>query len=51
MEKDAKKSPPRYSDVVERLEAVVAQLEGGKLSLEESLEKFAARVFAVATAH
>jgi exodeoxyribonuclease VII small subunit len=30
-----------YSDIVERLEGVVLELEGGKLSLEDSLEKFA----------
>ncbi|MFZ5471026.1 MAG: exodeoxyribonuclease VII small subunit [Myxococcota bacterium] len=31
----------KYSDLVQRLEKVVGELEGGKLSLEESLEKFA----------
>ena len=30
----------QYSDVVERLRQVVEALEGGELSLEESLEKF-----------
>jgi exodeoxyribonuclease VII small subunit len=31
----------QYDDVVKRLEAIVASLEGGELSLEESLERFA----------
>ncbi len=43
MAKDSK--PPAgkdvYSDVVARLEAIVETLEGGELSLEDSLEKFA----------
>ncbi len=34
-------SGDRYSEVVARLQTVVEELEGGKLSLEESLEKFA----------
>lgn len=36
-----KTQPLKYNDVVDRLEAVVGQLESGKLSLEESLETFA----------
>ena len=35
------KSGEQYSDVVQRLQALVEQLEGGGLSLEDSLEKFA----------
>lgn len=31
----------QYDDVVKRLEAIVASLEGGELSLEDSLERFA----------
>jgi exodeoxyribonuclease VII small subunit len=38
--KDAKNGE-QYSDVVQRLQALVEQLEGGGLSLEDSLEKFA----------
>lgn len=34
-------APEKYSEVVARLQAVVEELEGGKLSLEDSLEKFA----------
>ena len=43
MAKDAKTDKPKdsYADVVERLEKIVAQLEGGTLSLEDSLERFA----------
>lgn len=33
--------PPKYNEIVQRLEAVVLELEGGKLSLEDSLERFA----------
>lgn len=39
--KDAKNGSEQYSDVVQRLQALVEQLEGGGLSLEDSLEKFA----------
>lgn len=35
------KTGEQYSDVVGRLQALVEQLEGGGLSLEDSLEKFA----------
>jgi len=35
------KNGEQYSDVVQRLQAIVEQLEGGGLSLEDSLEKFA----------
>jgi exodeoxyribonuclease VII large subunit len=37
-----REEPPseRYSDVVDRLEEVVKKLEGGQLSLEDSLEEF-----------
>lgn len=31
----------KYSEVVARLQVVVEELEGGKLSLEDSLDKFA----------
>ncbi|MBI3182188.1 MAG: exodeoxyribonuclease VII small subunit [Myxococcales bacterium] len=43
MAKDSKQAggKERYSEVVTRLQAVVDELEGGKLSLEDSLEKFA----------
>jgi len=34
-------SSEQYSEVVQRLQALVEQLEGGGLSLEDSLEKFA----------
>jgi len=34
-------APEAYDQLVGRLEAVVAELEGGGLSLEQSLEKFA----------
>ena len=39
--RDEKKNGEQYSDVVQRLQALVEQLEGGGLSLEDSLEKFA----------
>lgn len=39
--KDEKKNGEQYSDVVQRLQSLVEQLEGGGLSLEDSLEKFA----------
>ena len=39
--RDDKKNGEQYSDVVQRLQALVEQLEGGGLSLEDSLEKFA----------
>lgn len=39
--KDDKKSTEQYGEVVQRLQALVEQLEGGGLSLEDSLEKFA----------
>lgn len=32
---------PQYDDVVKRLETIVEALEGGALSLEDSLERFA----------
>ncbi|MBL8956492.1 MAG: exodeoxyribonuclease VII small subunit [Myxococcaceae bacterium] len=35
------KNGEQYSDVVQRLQSLVEQLEGGGLSLEDSLEKFA----------
>ena len=35
------KGTEQYSDVVQRLQGLVEQLEGGGLSLEDSLEKFA----------
>src|SRR4051812_3069137 len=35
------KGTEQYSDVVGRLQSLVEQLEGGGLSLEDSLEKFA----------
>ena len=35
------KSGEQYSDVVQRLQALVEQLESGGLSLEDSLERFA----------
>ncbi len=35
------KNGEQYSDVVQRLQAIVEQLEGGGLSLEDSLERFA----------
>lgn len=43
MAKDSKTPAGKdvYSDVVTRLEAIVETLEGGELSLEDSLEKFA----------
>lgn len=41
MAKETKNSAPKYSDIVERLEQVVVELEGGELSLEASLDKFA----------
>ena len=34
-------APEPYDQVVERLEKLVSELEGGKLSLEQSLETFA----------
>jgi len=34
-------APEPYDQVVERLEKLVGELEGGKLSLEKSLETFA----------
>jgi exodeoxyribonuclease VII small subunit len=34
-------APEPYDQVVERLEKLVSELEGGKLSLEKSLETFA----------
>ena len=37
----AKNGNEQYSDVVQRLQTLVEQLEGGGLSLEDSLEKFA----------
>lgn len=39
--RDDRKNGEQYSDVVQRLQALVEQLEGGGLSLEDSLEKFA----------
>jgi exodeoxyribonuclease VII small subunit len=39
--KDVVKNPEQYSEVVQRLQALVEQLEGGGLSLEDSLERFA----------
>lgn len=39
--RDDKKGTEQYSDVVQRLQGLVEQLEGGGLSLEDSLEKFA----------
>ncbi len=34
-------APERYDVLVERLEKLVGELEGGKLTLEQSLETFA----------
>jgi exodeoxyribonuclease VII small subunit len=31
---------PKYNEIVQGLESVVLELEGGKLSLEDSLERF-----------
>lgn len=39
--KQVEKGRERYGDVVERLSALVAELERGDLPLEESLERFA----------
>jgi exodeoxyribonuclease VII small subunit len=35
------KPEPTYDELVSRLEAVVGELEGGELSLERSVERFA----------
>jgi exodeoxyribonuclease VII small subunit len=34
------KAPEKYGDVVQRLEEVVKRLEGGEVSLEQSLQDF-----------
>ncbi len=39
--KTAEPAPEPYDQIVERLEKLVAELEGGKLPLEKSLETFA----------
>jgi exodeoxyribonuclease VII small subunit len=39
--KPAEEVPEPYDQLVERLERLVAELEGGKLPLERSLETFA----------
>jgi len=36
----AKKSPASFEESMEKLEAIVADLESGEFSLEESLKKF-----------
>lgn len=41
MAKEKNQGRGQYGEVVARLEGIVAGLEGGQLSLEESLERFA----------
>lgn len=41
MSKDKANKGGQYGEVVTRLQEIVAQLEGGALSLEDSLERFA----------
>ena len=41
MAKTATGGKVQYDEVVKRLEAIVESLEGGELSLEDSLERFA----------
>jgi exodeoxyribonuclease VII small subunit len=40
-------APERYEDIIQRLDAVVKQLESGDLSLEESLKAFEENVVLV----